>query len=412
MPDTSRKIKVGMVLDILYPPDDRPEKEAISLIEAGFEVHLLCPRRKGLPIEEIYKGIHVHRFSINNNLRKKLSSAYLVLPFYRWIWQKRIERMIVEQGIDILHIHDLPFCDIGWKMAEKYGLKLVCDQHEYWSNWIGTTAHYNTVTGKIVNIFSDWKGFEKKYLRKADLVITVTEPLREAYIKEVGIQSSKVITIPNTPARRYFHLKNIEREIVQKFEDQFVIFYAGVMSITRGIELIIRALPELEKNIPNIRFVVAGRISRNCDPVHLAQREGVSHLVKFLGWLNIEELPSFMAASKIGVFTPTNLENDEINKTIATKVYQYAAMHLPIIVSKAKMMQAFVEKNELGFAVDVENTDDFIRTVKMIYADYEKIKSQVSKNSEKLFKKTNVFWEDTITEMTNRYNDMCEMIGK
>ncbi len=412
MPDTSRKIKVGMVLDILYPPDDRPEKEAISLIEAGFEVHLLCPRQKGLPNDEIYKGIHVHRFSINNFVRKKLSSAYLVLPFYRWIWRKQIERMIVEQDIDILHIHDLPFCDIGWKMAEKYGLKLVCDQHEYWSNWIGTTAHYNTVTGKIVNIFSDWEGFEKKYLRKADLVITVTEPLREAYINEVGIRCSKVITIPNTPARRYFQSKNIDQTINKQFEDQFVIFYAGVMSITRGIELIIRTLPELEKDIPNIRFIVAGRISRNCDPVQIAQREGVAHLVEFLGWLNVEELPSYMAASKIGVFTPTNLENDEINKTIATKVYQYAAMHLPIIVSKAKMMKAFVEKNELGFAIDVENTDDFIRTVKMIYADYENIKARVSANSEKLFKNTNVFWEDTVTEMTNRYNDMREMIGK
>ncbi|MBD3224044.1 MAG: glycosyltransferase, partial [Caldithrix sp.] len=411
MSGTAGKIKVGMVLDILFPPDDRPEKEAISLIEAGFEVHLLCPQKTGFPLEETYKGIYVHRFKIKNSLRKKLSSAYLVLPFYRWIWKKQVKRMVTKQNIDILHVHDLPLCDIGWDIARKYGLKLVCDQHEYWSNWIGTTAHYNTLTGKIVKIFSNWKAFEKKYLQKADLVITVTEPLREAYINEVGIQSSKVITIPNTPALRYFQLKNIDQNIVKQFENQFVIFYAGVMSVTRGIELIIKALPELEKEIPNIRFVVAGRISRNCDPVYLAQREGVSHLVKFLGWLDIEELPSYMAASKISVFTPTNLENDEINKTIATKVYQYAAMHLPIIVSKAKMMQAFVEKNELGFAVDVENTVDFIRTVKMIYADYEKIKSQVSKNSEKLFKKTNVFWEDTVTEMTNRYNNMREMIG-
>ena len=35
-------IRIGMLLDVDFPPDDRPEKQAQSLIAAGFEVFLLC----------------------------------------------------------------------------------------------------------------------------------------------------------------------------------------------------------------------------------------------------------------------------------------------------------------------------------------------------------------------------------
>ncbi len=153
-------LKIGMILDRDFPPDDRPEKEAISLIRAGHDVHLLCYTATGKPLKEIYKGIKLTRFNLNEKLHKKLSAAYLVLPFYRWIYTKQIESFIKENDLDILHFHDLPMTDIGYKLAKKYKIKIVCDQHEYWSNWIGKTYHYNTFPGKIVKYFSPWEKYE------------------------------------------------------------------------------------------------------------------------------------------------------------------------------------------------------------------------------------------------------------
>lgn len=400
------KIKVGMILDINFPPDDRPEKEALSLIEAGYEVYLLCVSTSDKPLRENYKGIHITRIKFNSYIRKKLSSAYLVLPFYRWIWREHLRSFIRENKINILHVHDLPLSDIAIEFGKELNLKIVCDQHEYWSNWIGTTAHYNTFLGKIVKRLSNWKEYERKYLRQADLIITVTEPLRKAYIERVGIEPKRILTIPNTPSGRYFNPQNIDENIIDQYRDKFVIIYAGVMSITRGLEYIIKSLKELEESIPNILFLLAGRSSRKCDPLLMAQQERVTHLIDFVGWIPVEKLSSYIAAANIGVFTPTNLDNDEINKTIATKVYQYAAMHLPIIVSKVKMMREFVEDNELGFAVDVDDNNDFINAVKKIHSDYKKIKSRVTQNSQELFKSTPIFWEDSIKPMLDFYEKM------
>ena len=52
-----KSLKVGMILDQDFPPDDRPEKEALSLINAGYEVHLLCYTATQKALKENYKGI-------------------------------------------------------------------------------------------------------------------------------------------------------------------------------------------------------------------------------------------------------------------------------------------------------------------------------------------------------------------
>ncbi len=399
-----------MILDIDFPPDDRPEKEALSLIDAGFEVYILCVTKDEKPLREHYKGIDVTRIRFNAQLRKKLSSAYLVLPVYRWIWRKHAERFVRENDIDILHVHDLPLTDIAHTLARKYNLKVVCDQHEYWSNWIGTTAHYNTRIGKIVRALSNWKRYEREQLAKADLVITVTDRLREQYIQNVGIAPEKIITVPNSPLKRIFNPDNVDDSVVRQYKDSFVLFYAGVMSILRGIDVVIEALPELEKSIPNIRFVMAGRFSRNCNPLEMARQKGVAHLVEYAGWVPVDKLPSYLQAAHICVHLPNARAKEEANNTIATKMYQYAAMGKPIVTSEARMMRDFVVENGLGESIRNGDAGDFVDKVVAIYDDYTAYSRQVWDNSRRLLQHQAIFWEDTVSEMVEYY-EKCRMQG-
>lgn len=409
MPDTDRqpkRIRIGMILDIDFPPDDRPEKEARSLLEQGYDVYLLSVTLTAeKPLREIYKGIHITRFRMNRSIRKKLSSAYLILPLYRWIWRRQVEKFVHENNIDILHVHDLPLTDIAHEIAAKKKLRVVCDQHEYWSNWIVKTAHYNTIIGRIVKAFSNWKAYERRNLQKADLIITVTEPLRQRYIQDVQIPPDNIVTVPNTPSKNIFTDQNIDQAIVNRYRDYFVLFYAGVMSILRGIDLVIKALPELEKTIPNIRFVMAGRFSRNCNPVQMAEALGVGHLVEYLGWVPVDQIPSYIAASNICVHLPNARAAGEANNTIATKVYQYAAMSKPIIISHAKMMQEFVLNNGLGTSLKMYNQEALIEAVVEFHKNYDEVASRVQASSVKLLKKEELFWEKTVVPMLEYYKN-------
>jgi glycosyltransferase involved in cell wall biosynthesis len=398
------KKRIGMILDVDFPPDDRPEKEAVSLIEAGHKLFLLCFTQSNKPLSENYRGIQITRFRLSTFLHNKLSAAYLVLPIYRWIWAYHIKKFIKLNQPDILHVHDLMLSDIAFKYAQKYALKVVCDQHEYWSNWISHTYHYNTPLGKIVNLFSNWKKYEQKYLQKADLVITVSENLREQYISEIKIDPQKIIIIPNTPAKKVFNLNNVDTKIPQKYASYFMLFYAGVIDILRGVDIIIKALPALKQDIPNIRLVLAGRLARGNQIFELTKILGVEPHVEFVGWLPINTLPSYIAASKICFFTPPAHKSKEINITIATKIYQYALMQKPIIVSQAKMMRQFVEENKLGLALAKYSEDDLTAKVKYIHDNYQEFSSKVAQNAIKLSAQGNIYWEQTVQPMVDNYD--------
>ena len=134
-----------MILDSEFPPDDRVEKEALTLIMAGNNVSMICLNYGNHKGHEVYKGIEIRRLGIDKTLRNKIMATYLVLPFYRWFWKNAINKFIKTNNVDVIHIHDLPLSDIAVGIRRKQRISVVCDQHEYYSNWIVNTAHYNTV---------------------------------------------------------------------------------------------------------------------------------------------------------------------------------------------------------------------------------------------------------------------------
>ncbi len=399
-------MRVGMILERDYPPDDRPTKEALSLIEAGFEVFLLCFTVTDRPREETYNNIKINRFKLSNVIQKKLSAAYLVIPIYRWLWKYQIDSFVKCNKIDIIHLHDLPMTDIVIDVARKYGCKVVCDQHEFWSNWIGNTYHYNTVIGKIVKYFSNWKKYEFDNLHRADLVITVSENLRQLYINDMKIPPEKIITVPNTPSYEVFNEDNIDKNIVEKYSSQFMIFYAGAIDILRGIDLIVESMAKLENKIPNMKLVLAGRFARGCNILEQAESLGIKNLVEYLGWLEVDKIPSYISASKVCVFTPPPEMSNEINNTITTKIYQYASMKTPIIVSEAKMMKEFIVGNGLGLSIDEHSPDLLVEKLLYLYNNYRDVKSSVEENAQNLIDKGEIYWDQTIRPLVHRYQNL------
>ena len=389
-----------MLLENVFPPDDRVEKEALSLINSGFEVHVACYSRNNDFIEEeIYKGIYIHRQKISR-LMYKFSAAILVLPFYYWYWKRIVRNLQKRFSYRTIHVHDLPLSKVGYFLKRKYKVKLICDQHEFYSNWIIYTAHYNTSLGKIVKFLSNWISYEKRYLRKADLVITVEEPLREIYLRNYHLNPDKVISLPNTPLKKIFNAKRIDQNIVERFKNNYVLTYVGAIDILRGLDLAIEALVEIRKKIPNVRMLLVGGTVKPYDPISKAKQHNVEDLIDFVGWKNIEELPSYIFASDICFLTPP-VHREEVNNTIATKIYQYVAMGKPIIVSSARLMKNFVESNQVGFALKNNDSKDFFEKVIEIYSNPDMAR-QMGEKGKALSE--SYFWETTSQKMIDTYN--------
>ena len=392
-----------MILDGEFPPDDRVEKEAVSLIKAGNNVSIICLNYGMLKESEEYNGISVKRIKINKNLRNKIMATYLVLPFYRYFWKKAITEFIKCNPVDVIHIHDLPLSDIGINLKRSHNIKVVCDQHEYYSNWIINTAHYNTFTGKIVKSLSNWKAFEAKNLSKADAVITVEEPLKKIYISEVGISEDKIVVLPNTPLASVFDPARRDTRIDEKYRDKFVLFYAGHIDILRGINTIIESLPLLRDQIPNLKFVFAGQYTQKYyDPLKYIEKLGVSDLTEYLGFIPLTELPFYMAASDICIHVPPAVSL-EVNSSIATKIYQYVLMNKPVIVGQAQMMKKFIEENKIGLSIKESDPQDLADKIKLLYSSPSLI-AEYSVNARKIASR--YCWEETSEPFLETYEKL------
>ncbi len=389
-----------MVLEREFPPDDRVEKEAVSLIKAGHEIHIACfSRKKDFNPCEKYKEITIHREYLNT-FHYKVGAAILVLPFYFSFWRNFIEKLFQQEAFEAIHIHDLPLAKIGYYFKKKYGILLVCDQHEFYSDWIVQTAHYNTLPGRFIKAFSNWVSYERNYLQKADMVITVEEPLRMNYIEKTHILTEKIFCIPNTPLMSLYNKECVQWDIVDKYKDNFVLLYIGGLDILRGIDVAIKALPRLIPEVPEIKLLLVGGVSRYYNLEKIVAEENVSDYVEFTGFQPANLLPSFIEASSLCFFTPRT-NRDEINKTIATKIYQYIIMGKPVIVTDARMQEEFVKENSIGFVIRDGDVDEFAKKVLEIYKDenlYRKLKENAFKAAA-LFK-----WEITIKPLIEFYN--------
>jgi len=395
---TEKNMRILMILNGEFPPDPRVEKEASTLKETGHEVHILCFSSQS---NKRYKGFRITRLRINKNLRNKLHALYLILPFYKWFWNYHITKILKKESFDAIHIHDLPLTDIGVKLKKQHKLYLICDQHEYYSNWILQNAHLNTFIGKIVKKLSDWKKYEKKYLSQADLVVTVEEPLRQEYIQNVGIKANKIINLPNTPLKKFSEVPRNDK-IIQHYKTNFVLFYAGRINSLRGINTAIDALPIIHEYIPEIKLVLAGKTGKYDDPVKLAEKRGVKNLIDILGWVDPDDLSSYMEASDVCFHIPP-VKREETNKTIATKIYQYIAIGKPIICSEAKMMKDLVLNNEIGIVSKADDSRDFAQKVIKLYKE-SSLKKKFENNCQKIA--WQFLWENTSQKLVEKYKNL------
>jgi glycosyltransferase involved in cell wall biosynthesis len=391
-------MRVLMILEGEFPPDERVEKEALTLVEAGFVVDIFALSFYRKKQFENYKGINVYS-PFMPKLIYKFSPAILVFPLYYWFRRWQICKTLKIKSYSYIHVHDLPMSKLGYWLRRKCKGKLICDQHEFYSDWIGRTAHMQTIPGKIIGWLSNWSGFERKFLQKADLIITVSPNLRTIYIDLYNIEKNKIISVPNTPLRKEVSKYAVDNAIIEKYKDRFVIFYGGMIDILRGIDLVIKSIPYILNEIPDVLILLAGRIRRNCDPVNLARELGVTKHVEYVGFLKPEELMSYMAASKI-CFAASPADSIEVNNSISTKIYQYIHLHKPVLVGQAKMMRDFVLKYNLGLSANEKDPEDIANTIIRMKNQLSGFSFEVPENE--------LYWEHTSKEMVVKYLELAE----
>ncbi|HEV8290093.1 MAG TPA: glycosyltransferase family 4 protein [Candidatus Norongarragalinales archaeon] len=278
-----KQLRVCLVNALFHPFSGGIEKHMFELAKRlaarGVKVHVLTSRLPGTPVHETMHGFEVHRIPTT------IVKAPLLYPPPTTITPGvllALKKLDEKYDFDLFHLHNRWFAD--WALAlcaySKLSRKpMVISIHNARPSGISTAY---TVFGYMYDL-----PIGQMIFRCADRIIATSEFARQD-IAKYGISKNKMFTIHNGVETHDYHPPNAQqrqkaRAAFHLAPGDFAFFWVGRVIKQKGLDYLIRGLPEALKKSPNIKIVLVGEGSERKKLEKLAKSLHVDKHVWFAG---------------------------------------------------------------------------------------------------------------------------------
>ncbi len=141
--------------------------------------------------------------------------------------------------------------------------------------------------------------------------------------------------------------------------------YTGAMTYSRGIVQAIKSA-----YIARVKLILAGNIASTEFDKHIKSMPEFSN-VDYRGLLKKEEVINVYNDSSIGICTILNIGQYNKGDNLATKVYEYMSMGLPVIATDSPYARRVLMDYEFGILVDPLNIDEICTAIKFLIENQE-----------------------------------------
>jgi len=290
--------KVLHILDHSLPEQSgyatRTQSILQSLQEHGYDVSGLTGPKHQNDISGARRFNDVNYFR-TPNIGKQSTSGIKGQIFTVMATRKSISAYLATNKVDLIHAHSP--CLNGLAALGK-GIPLLYEMRSSWEDAavsVGTTA-----SGSIRYRLS--RSLENIVLRKADAVAVICSGLRDELLAR-GIEEKKIIVVPNAVPERMFQVADAESllAIRQKWKlgDSKVIGYFGSFFEWEGIDLLIKALPQVLHKIPGTVLVLAGGGHREESLRELCDALGLTDRIVFAGRVSSADIPAYYGIADV-----------------------------------------------------------------------------------------------------------------
>ncbi len=347
-------MKIAFYTDFFYPElsgiSGTVKKMAKSLADDGNEILIIAPQyskkefaRIGKIKDEINMGDHV-KISRLPSFSFPFSAYTRIFPC---IGKTFFEIMRFKP--DIIHTHT-PFSFELLLTAKILRIPLIGTNHTP----IGDYILGPKIMAKAMRKFYAW------FYNRCRFVSVPSQFLAD-YMEEDGFkQIHAVISNPIVLERfkKDFSKIGLKKEFA--ISDHSVI-YTGRLSLEKNIDVLIRAVLEAKREIPDINLVIAGYGPEEKRLKRLAQDVGITKNIKFLGYVSDEDYyPKIFKACELFVIAST-AETEGMSMAAAM------ASGLPIIAADAKALPEYMQGN--GFLFEPGNHIDLSKKIIAILKD-------------------------------------------
>ena len=151
--------------------------------------------------------------------------------------------------------------------------------------------------------------------------------------------------ILNFPDRSIFRCRGRNRH-----DEKFIILYPGTLNSHQGVDTAIRALALIKDEAPNAEFHIYGAGRNREALVELSSQLGLHGRVLFRDPLPLRQIASVIENSDLGV-VPKRI-NSFGNEAFSTKVLEFMALRVPVIVSNTFVDRYYFNESMVKFFYD------------------------------------------------------------
>lgn len=396
-------MNILMVLsDNTFPPDIRVKKETEALIAVGHKIALIARRGDNQTKKELLNGVNVYRIDYPLWTSIRLIRGFLYFVIYRYLVFFHILFLSKKFNVDALHVHDLPFASATCLAGKIVGKPVVYDMHEDYVEVMSyDIKDLSRGLRLLCSIYLKALEIEEKLACKLSsrIIVVVEEEVNR--LASMSVPLEKIEVIPNTASIETLNDIKSKKTTNNKYDDRFKICYVGGFSKHRGLDTLVKAIPQILRDIPNAHLLLVGdgimkeELYRLCEVLHIRE------YVTLTGWISFEEAMGFIEKSDVCVLPYHSTR--QTNKSFPHKLGQYMYFEKPILASNVKSLKRIIEENECGIIFRAGDPEDLAR--KLIEAKKTGILKQLGLNGRKAVE-TRYNWKETSKRLVKLYDEL------
>lgn len=281
-----------LVLASTYPrwhgdPEPGFVHELVKRLAKDFRVIVLGPHASGASTHEVLDGVEVHRYryapqrletlvndgGIVTNLRLHRWKFMLVPGFVLaqawWAW-----RLLRREGVDVIHAHWLLPQGLLAAMLQFFPRRRVP---------YVVTSHGADLYALRGRVMASLKRF---VLGRASTATVVSRAMRQE-VERLGVNVGRVEVLPMGVDLG----SRFTPEETPRSQDE--ILFVGRLVEKKGLHVLLEAMPEVVKERPDTRLTIVGFGPEEARLREQAQCLGLGSVVRFVGAVSQDALPSF-----------------------------------------------------------------------------------------------------------------------
>jgi glycosyltransferase involved in cell wall biosynthesis len=228
-------------------------------------------------------------------------------------------------------------------------------------------------------------------LKNATKLLVSNEGTKELVSNFYGIPKNKMSIVPNGIDLSSFEKNNNDRKKN--------IVFSGAMYYHRGLDILLGAVQEIVKKIPEARFILIGDGQEMQKLKNSVIEKNLSSNVEFKGWIPKNEIPYNLMESCIGIGP---LRATEVTKNaLPIKVLEYMASSLPIIAAEETLQEDILKDGQNGYFI--KNSDDLAKKIIFLLQN-DQLRESMGKKSRDMVSQFD--WKNIANRILEEYKEV------